>query len=54
MSIQIFKEWNPYVRNRMCRQYLLTCYALHNWLVEIDSLDVQWKEGDASDWKGEH
>ena len=31
----------------------LTCCALHNWLLEIDGLDVQWREGAASDWEGE-
>jgi hypothetical protein len=31
----------------------LTCCALHNWLLEIDGRDVQWKEGVASDWEGE-
>lgn len=30
----------------------LTCCALHNWLLEVDGLDNNWEEGDASDWEG--
>lgn len=32
-----------------------TCCALHNWLLEVDGLDVQWKNGVetvSSDWEG--
>jgi hypothetical protein len=31
----------------------LTCCALHNWLLEVDGLDINWEEGNASDWEGE-
>jgi DDE superfamily endonuclease len=31
----------------------LTCCALHNWLLEIDGLDVRWEAGVSSDWEGE-
>lgn len=33
----------------------LTCCALHNWLLDIDGLDEEWKEGVPvrSDWLGE-
>jgi hypothetical protein len=30
----------------------LTCCALHNWLLEVNGLDVQWENGVASDWEG--
>ncbi len=31
----------------------LTCCALHNWLLEIDGLDKEWRNGVPSDWEGE-
>jgi len=34
----------------------LTCYALHNWLLEIDGLNAKWSEisiPGSSDWEGE-
>ena len=31
----------------------LTCCALHNWLLEIDGLDKEWRHGIPSDWEGE-
>ena len=52
-SLQNFEEWNSNIRYRMCRQYFLTRCALHNWLLKIDGLDDQWKEGTASDWEVE-
>ena len=30
---------------------LLTCCALHNWLLEIDELDRQWKDNAESEWE---
>ena len=30
----------------------LTCWALHNWLLEVDGLDKGWEEGVASMWEG--
>jgi hypothetical protein len=31
----------------------LTCCALHNWLLDIDGLSGQWKDGVLiSDWDG--
>ena len=30
----------------------MTCCALHNWLLEIDGLDRQWKDGVESEWEG--
>jgi hypothetical protein len=31
----------------------LTCYALHNMLIDVDGLDKGWAEGARSDWDGE-
>jgi hypothetical protein len=31
----------------------LTCCALHNMLLEVNGLDMQWRNGVASDWEGE-
>jgi hypothetical protein len=31
----------------------LSCCALHNWLLEVDGLDINWEEGNVSDWEGE-
>jgi hypothetical protein len=31
----------------------LTCCALHNFLLEEDGLDEQWKNGVPSDWEGD-
>jgi hypothetical protein len=33
----------------------LTCYALHNWLLEIDGLNAEWSEVSmpGSDWEGD-
>ncbi len=34
----------------MCRQNIfLTCCALHNWLLETDGLDKEWRNGVPSD-----
>ena len=30
-----------------------TCCALHNWLLEVDGLDAEWKQGKPSMWQGE-
>ena len=30
----------------------LTCCALHNWLLEVDGLDKEWRNGVLSDWEG--
>jgi hypothetical protein len=30
-----------------------TCCALHNWLLEVDGLDVRWERGVPSHWQGE-
>lgn len=30
----------------------LSCCALHNWLLEIDGLDTEWRHGVPSDWEG--
>ena len=29
-----------------------TCCALHNWLLDIDGLDLKWENGVRSDWEG--
>lgn len=29
----------------------LTCFTLHNWLLEIDGLAIGWKNGVKSHWK---
>jgi hypothetical protein len=29
-----------------------TCVALHNWLLNYDGLDKEWKSGKKSDWEG--
>jgi hypothetical protein len=34
------------------RKFWLTCCALHNWLLEVDGLDVHWENGVASEWEG--
>jgi DDE superfamily endonuclease len=33
---------------------ILTCCALHNWLLQIDGLDLRWEGGVPSDWEGEN
>ena len=29
-----------------------TCCALHHWLLDIDRLNEQWKQGVQMDWEG--
>lgn len=36
-----------------CDRIWLTCCALHNMLLEVDGLDLQWQEGVRSDWEGD-
>ena len=34
-----------------CDQLWLTCFAIHNMLIDIDGLDENWKNGTPSNWQ---
>jgi hypothetical protein len=38
-------------RQEAADKIFLTCCAIHNWLLDVDGLDPDWREGVQSDWE---
>jgi DDE superfamily endonuclease len=38
-------------RQEAADKIFLTCCALHNWLLDVDGLDPDWREGAPSEWE---